>query len=114
MIFSALSNVFIRSLSAICERKLSSHVFIQEGIQWMEFIDSHAVKYRGPVFSKIECIQGLNVGMHSDTVFSAAKGGILFAWQDGTLSIPRLFLYQDCCNMSLQTRYIKIIAYSVS
>lgn len=75
MIFSALSNVFIRSLSAICERKLSSHVFIQEGIQWMEFIDSHAVKSRGPVYSKTECIQGLNVGMHSDAVFLLLKGG---------------------------------------
>lgn len=74
MIFSALSNVFIRRLSAICERKLSSHVFIKEGIHWMEFSGSDAVKSRGPVILKLNASKALMLGCIRMLSFSRLLG----------------------------------------
>lgn len=41
---------------------------------------------------KLNTSNDLTLGYIQMLSFSAAKGGILFAWQDGTLSKPRLFV----------------------
>lgn len=69
MIFSALSNIFIRCLSAVCESNLVHICLNMGGAYWMECIGSHTVKFRSPVYSKTKCVQGVILGMHYAAVF---------------------------------------------